>query len=125
MGPHDEQNHTVFVVDEFTGDTIQIAELKTVDNLPVPELSADGLFDQHTVTISGCFRLKKMSRKRFVKLLMGKGMSRNDAQGEALICNLTKTPYSVGWFDYVVCGGKCYTARWLERLFSTKHQTSE
>ncbi len=38
-----------------------------------------------------------MTRKRYIKLLMGQGMSRNEAAEAALYDRLAELPYAVGW----------------------------
>lgn len=38
-----------------------------------------------------------MTRKRYIKLLMALGVSRNDADGKALLCRLFGVPYATDY----------------------------
>ena len=53
--------------------------------------------DFTTVTISGIFRLKRMSRKRFTKLLMAHGCPRNFSNELAAYWHKQRVPYAGSW----------------------------
>jgi hypothetical protein len=43
-----------------------------------------------------------MTRKRFIKLLMSQGESRNSAIAIAFLYNATNTPYKKAYLDYLI-----------------------
>lgn len=49
-------------------------------------------------------RLKPMTKRRFKKLLMSRGIQRNQAEASAYLAEIMNRPYAIAWVELVISG---------------------
>jgi len=101
MGFESNTSRTVYVYDSETGERVgELSDLTTIGDV---EESYGGYPKLH-VNDAWSFELRpaRMSRRRFVKKLMGMGISRNAANTYAKICAEHKRPYGQQYWAVVM-----------------------
>ena len=63
-----------------------------------------GRFLRDPVTFTCELRLRKMAQKRYKKLLMSRGISRNQAEVSGYLAQLLGMTYTEAWMKLVICG---------------------
>lgn len=105
MGPHSESNGTLYWdgVPIMQG-TMQMQEI----TVPMDALNPEALTllepMEFTMHIKVPKRWRCRGRKRFVKLLMSKGISRNQAGSVARVARIACVPYGELWQSYFFWG---------------------
>lgn len=108
MGPENKFNPNDFTL--FLGDTpiargeIQLAEIKVPADTPKPETILPLQQMEFTVHFKVQKRWRCQGRKRFVKLLMSMGISRNQAESVAGVAKIAGVPYGELWRSYFFWG---------------------
>ena len=108
MGPENKFNPNDFTL--FLGDTpiargeIQLAEITVPADTPKPETILPLQQMEFTVHFKVQKRWRCRGRKRFVKLLMSMGISRNQAESMAGVARIAGVPYGELWRSYFFWG---------------------
>ena len=108
MGPENKFNPNDFTL--FLGDTpiargeIQLAEITVPADTPKPETILPLQQMEFTVHFKTPKRWRCRGRKRFVKLLMSMGISRNQAESMAGVARIAGVPYGELWRSYFFWG---------------------
>ncbi len=104
MGPFDTDTHNEgFYMDDGSGKWVAIQSIDTFPELSPVEIIPDAevfQFDGGPSFEFSCtleWHGARMSRRRFVKLLMGKGVSRNAANAYADDVRSRRVPYGLMW----------------------------
>lgn len=106
MGPESETKYTVYMNGEPIAVTGILPEI-TVTEEGIAE-SAGVLTLCEPITLTGYFytpkRWRCRSRKRFIKLVMSEGISRNSAEWLADFTRKMRTSYGEAWRNHLLCG---------------------
>ena len=101
MGFESNTSRTVYIYDNETGERVgELSDLTTIGEIE----ESYGDYPKLKVNDSWSFELRpvRMSRKRFIKKLMGMGISRNAANTYAKICAKNKKPYGQQYWAIVM-----------------------
>lgn len=104
MGPHSENSGTLYLdgVPIMTGEITEITVPADAQEQDRPHLLDTGMVLTFTMRTPRCWRCR--NRKRFVKLLMSKGISRNLAESVARAARIAGVPYGELWRSYFFWG---------------------
>lgn len=100
MGFESNTSRTVYIYDNETGERVgDLSDLATIGEVD----ESYGGYPKLNVNDAWSFELRpaRMSRRRFVKKLMGMGISRNAANTYAKICAKHKKPYGQQYWAIV------------------------
>jgi len=102
MGP--DSNSPAPVI-EVGGARFQLGTVPHIVSLDTePAAGIDGVCWREPITVTGTFRLKRISRRRFMKLLMARGVPRNTAECIAWVTQLLHIPYARALMELAVNG---------------------
>lgn len=108
MGPEsgfDLNNYTLYLGDTpIAHGEIELAEITVPADAPKPERILQIQQVEVTVHFKMPKRWRCKSRKRFIKLLMSKGISRNEAESVARVARIAGVPYEELWRSYFLWG---------------------
>lgn len=98
---------------------VNLGTMETTTEIPTMEMSQEArdwfnkvLSSPEGVTFTVRLQSRKMSRKRFAKLLMAAGVSRNDANFTTKIAQFLNRPYEQCYVEMAMLGGLLLTKDW-------------
>ena len=103
MGPESENRYTVYL-DGVPIDQEKIVNVSLTMETQEPDSVLAGQSLEFTMHYKTPRRWRCRSRKRFIKLLMSKGISRNQAGSVARLARIAGVPYGELWRSYFLWG---------------------
>ena len=100
MGPESKHKYTLY----YNGEPLSLATLPEIavpPDAPRPEVDLPFQSVKFTVRFKTPKHWRCRNRKRFIKLMMGEGWTRNWAEALAHLVRGSKIPYSEAWKSHL------------------------